>query len=718
MAEIWLTRTVVTSSDADAEPVHRQVKGVESHSHLEEKSQEIESDGPAPSKNTAQQAGDDGWKECAKQLQKHDEAIVKAWKEEIDALLVFAGLFSAVLTAFNVQVYTSLSPNSTQDLSAQILLHISTQLGGPSTRIGVDDAVMPAFVLSADAEKVPKSSIWINALWFASLILSLATASVGITVRQWLNHFVSPTSSDPRQSVSIHCLRYDQGLIRWRVPEILGVLPVLIQLALVFFFIGLVILLWTLDTVVASITTSLVAILLLFLLFTTFTPSIRPDCAYKSPQALLFYWLVQKSTTLPLVRMLRSGIIGARKMLSYYSSFTTRKRPSSQDIEEGTGVHNTINSRPSSPWSIHRPNAPSIMSRTSRLDNFVVSSGGSVRKWGRMVSKIVALISRTLIYPFVGNLRVRTHANWRALEQAIVSEQYSASLVDWVNINALSCADQLLLDDSFLYNVAVPCLLDPQQTRGTLLGRLRPLIRGRSSMPARFAKAVLEISVDLLPHISDECGMDDIEELLSFLDKHVTFYGDEKILQKVVLGCANFCTLEDWRGGGCCERAMALLMKIANDERWIIGDASADAPISILPKYQAIKYLIRRLDQQISPWQLKHGLKQTLNSCVLVLHLTSLVPVQCYDQHLRRDITALMSELCFAIRCQAWKKSPDAQDLFVWGKFFKAASRVIQSSGDDELRRQFQINLIKPFHGIPLLKELFLLHFPLPSLPQ
>ncbi|EMD31174.1 hypothetical protein CERSUDRAFT_26385, partial [Gelatoporia subvermispora B] len=124
-----------------------------------------------------------GWAECAKQLQNHDEAMVKAWKEEIDALLVFAGLFSAVLTAFNVEVCTSLSPNSNQNVNAQILMRLLTQLSIPA-HLGIDDvAILPGF--TAETASPNASFVWINALWFASLVLSLSTASVGIIARQW-----------------------------------------------------------------------------------------------------------------------------------------------------------------------------------------------------------------------------------------------------------------------------------------------------------------------------------------------------------------------------------------------------------------------------------------------------------------------------------------------------------------------------------------------------
>ncbi|OCH86287.1 hypothetical protein OBBRIDRAFT_246622 [Obba rivulosa] len=202
------------------------------------------------SERTRQQDADEGWRKCARRLREHDEDIVKAWKEEIDTLLVFAGLFSTALTAFNVEFYSALNP--------------------------------------ADA-----TPVWINALWFSSLISSLSAASIGIIVRQWLGHFISPTSPDPRRSVEIHCLRYDMGLIRWRVPEILGLLPILLLMSLVLFFVGLAVLLWALNRTVAIIALTLISTLFAFLFFTTLIPAISFDCPYKSPQALLTYWLLR-----------------------------------------------------------------------------------------------------------------------------------------------------------------------------------------------------------------------------------------------------------------------------------------------------------------------------------------------------------------------------------------------------------------------------------------
>jgi len=220
--------------------------------------------------------------------------MARRWKEEIDTILVFSGLFSAVLTSFNVVLYPALSPNPPVDLSVRILAHMSAQLDTMSSN---NDAIPPTWAhqLSESADDIPAFVVWINTFWFASLILSLCTASIALVVRQWLNRFASPwVTSDPFENAYIHHLRYNRGLLPWRVPTILGLLPILMQLALVLFLAGIVILLWTLNAAVAGIATALAALLVLFLVATIVAPAFGPTCPYKSPQALPFYWLVQR----------------------------------------------------------------------------------------------------------------------------------------------------------------------------------------------------------------------------------------------------------------------------------------------------------------------------------------------------------------------------------------------------------------------------------------
>ncbi|EMD40191.1 hypothetical protein CERSUDRAFT_151217 [Gelatoporia subvermispora B] len=123
------------------------------------------------------------WDQCVRRLRVHDEGVAHAWKEEIEIQHPSrAGLVSAILTAFNVEISSTLQPNPVPDLNTQILLQISAQL----SNLSVNSESMP-FIMPTQDELTSSSSIWVNALWFSNLILSLASASLGIVVRQWLN---------------------------------------------------------------------------------------------------------------------------------------------------------------------------------------------------------------------------------------------------------------------------------------------------------------------------------------------------------------------------------------------------------------------------------------------------------------------------------------------------------------------------------------------------
>ncbi|KAI0333889.1 hypothetical protein GY45DRAFT_1368021 [Cubamyces sp. BRFM 1775] len=222
------------------------------------------------------------WASCARALRDHDQQLVQGWKEDVDSLLVFAGLFSAVVTAFNIESYKFLQQDP--DEQAVVLLGvILVQLTPNSTQI--PQMVPP--IASVDAR-----SVRINVLWFSSLVLSLFSASVGILTKQWLREYTLSASSSPRQNARIRQLRHG-SFERWKIPLTIALLPVFLQVALALFFIGLLDLLWSLDAAVAWVITIIVAISLAFLVFTTFMPTFQADCPYKSAQALGIYLAMQ-----------------------------------------------------------------------------------------------------------------------------------------------------------------------------------------------------------------------------------------------------------------------------------------------------------------------------------------------------------------------------------------------------------------------------------------
>lgn len=190
-----------------------------------------------------------------------------------------AGLFSAILTAFIIEAYRLLQRDSAE-LSTQILLQISQQLSAFSVNSGfINSTIIPA---SLPPYNPSPSSVVVNALWFAALVLSLVTASLGILVKQWYREYLSGTYVAPRERCRVWRFRRD-GLLRYKVAEIASFLPLLLQLALILFFVGLVLFIRDIHSDIATLVIVLVAAWLLVLVITTLLPLFSPSCPYKTP---------------------------------------------------------------------------------------------------------------------------------------------------------------------------------------------------------------------------------------------------------------------------------------------------------------------------------------------------------------------------------------------------------------------------------------------------
>ncbi|EEB93835.1 hypothetical protein MPER_07463, partial [Moniliophthora perniciosa FA553] len=67
---------------------------------------------------------DQSWEAVLKAVGRYDDDMVKNWRDDIDTLLVFAGLFSAVVTAFAVESYKWLSEDANDTTRGQRLQQI------------------------------------------------------------------------------------------------------------------------------------------------------------------------------------------------------------------------------------------------------------------------------------------------------------------------------------------------------------------------------------------------------------------------------------------------------------------------------------------------------------------------------------------------------------------------------------------------------------------
>jgi hypothetical protein len=130
--------------------------------------------------------------------------------------------------------------------------------------------------------EAPAGAILVNGLWFASLICSLATASFGMLVKQWLHEYLASESMSPKRRIIERHLR-QPGLVKWKVYEIAGVLPILLHVALGLFFIGLCVFTALVDVRLGRTSIVLVSGWAFFIVMTTLAPLLSPRCPYKLP---------------------------------------------------------------------------------------------------------------------------------------------------------------------------------------------------------------------------------------------------------------------------------------------------------------------------------------------------------------------------------------------------------------------------------------------------
>ncbi|KAI0790540.1 hypothetical protein C8Q75DRAFT_806443 [Abortiporus biennis] len=222
-----------------------------------------------------------GWSKIAKIARKYDEDKVKDCKEDIDTLLVFAGLFSAVVTAFIIEAYQNLQANP-PDVSAQVLVQISQQLYSITGVQGFGNTSTSSDTTASSSSFGTTQAIHVSSLWFASLVCSLMTASLGILVKQWLREYMAHDHLSPRAYIRVRHRR-QQGIVQYRVFEIAAVLPLILQLSLGLFFAGLAYFMLVISPTVGKVVTTLVSLWLALFLSTSLAPAVFARCPYKTP---------------------------------------------------------------------------------------------------------------------------------------------------------------------------------------------------------------------------------------------------------------------------------------------------------------------------------------------------------------------------------------------------------------------------------------------------
>ncbi|KAF7368589.1 hypothetical protein MVEN_00182700 [Mycena venus] len=230
------------------------------------------------------------WAVYISEAEKYDKALVESWKADMEGLLIFAGLFSASLTAFLLESYKSLTPDQGA-MTITILAQISRQLDPDSdTKSGaiIDSSFTPS-----------TSSLACNTLWFLSLGLSLSCALIATLVEQWARNFIQRTEMRPSPVIRARIFSYLYfGIQRFGMHTVVEFIPFLLHLSLLFFFGGLVAFLLPINRVLMIVVAALLCLISATYIYLTLLPIISSDSPYRTPMTSVAWEIVQQAYAL------------------------------------------------------------------------------------------------------------------------------------------------------------------------------------------------------------------------------------------------------------------------------------------------------------------------------------------------------------------------------------------------------------------------------------
>ncbi|TFK65893.1 hypothetical protein BDN72DRAFT_900299 [Pluteus cervinus] len=215
------------------------------------------------------------WSLYVKQTAVIDRDLVEDWVETTNGILIFSGLFSAIITAFIIEGYKTLSPD-TGELAVLLLSHISTQLTDVTSAGPLPSAL--------DNFTPTKTSIWVNLLWFISLFLSLICALSATLVQQWARKYKQSVGRDPiprkRGPVRVHLYA---GLTKYKMAAVMDIVPGLLHISLFTFLVGLAGFVTSIHVGVGAGLIGLFALGTVLYFFTSFVPLYNPDYPFSTP---------------------------------------------------------------------------------------------------------------------------------------------------------------------------------------------------------------------------------------------------------------------------------------------------------------------------------------------------------------------------------------------------------------------------------------------------
>ncbi|KAG6816282.1 hypothetical protein H0H93_008219, partial [Arthromyces matolae] len=217
------------------------------------------------------------WRVYLDEADAYDTDMISSFQTILDSLLVFASLFSAVVTTFVSQTSQVLQPDNTQ-ITVALLVETNRLLraAGNITKI---ESVSPS-ALGPNSPTHSSTDLWINGLFFTSLTLSVSTALLSVLVKQWIQAYTQIVPGSAKTQTRIRQFRFD-GLQKWKLGSIIEGLPLILHSSVAIFLVGLSLYVSQLSPPICAILSSITAMTFIFYLVTSMIPAFYIDCPFR-----------------------------------------------------------------------------------------------------------------------------------------------------------------------------------------------------------------------------------------------------------------------------------------------------------------------------------------------------------------------------------------------------------------------------------------------------
>ncbi|KAF8257256.1 hypothetical protein EI94DRAFT_1759542 [Lactarius quietus] len=213
-----------------------------------------------------------------------DKKMAEAWQADADGILIFTGLFSAAVASL-ISVSIQDIQQNPQDTSNFYLSNIYRSMADPNISTSLP-ASPPPF-------SPPNYAIWVNALWFLSLVISITCALLATLLQQWARRYLKATQPrySPHKRARIRAF-FSEGVDRFLLPWAVEALPTMLHVSLFLFFAGLAVFLWNVNLTIFKLVLSWIGVCTALYGCITLVPLFRHDSPYHTPLSLPTWHIV------------------------------------------------------------------------------------------------------------------------------------------------------------------------------------------------------------------------------------------------------------------------------------------------------------------------------------------------------------------------------------------------------------------------------------------